>query len=105
LDRRVSLVLLVIVVVQAIVGLLFVFQAPVTSTLAGFLAYDLVLIVPFLQRLPTVAEAQRLSHHRVHRRGGLQRAARDLVPRAEPREQNAWRRTPTEQQPSASAGG
>jgi hypothetical protein len=29
--------------------------------LAGFLAYDLVLIVPFLQRLPTVAPEQRLN--------------------------------------------
>ena len=29
--------------------------------LAGFLAYDIVLIIPFLQRLPTVAEEFRLS--------------------------------------------
>ena len=29
--------------------------------LAGFLAYDLVLIVPFLQRLPTIAPELRLS--------------------------------------------
>jgi hypothetical protein len=59
---------------SAVVGLFFVGAAayfaygavrPVTGNafgqLAGFLAYDLVLIVPFLQRLPTIVPEQRLS--------------------------------------------
>jgi hypothetical protein len=59
---------------SAVVGLFFVGAAayfaygairPVTGNafgqFAGFLAYDVVLIVPFLQRLPTIVPGQRLS--------------------------------------------
>jgi hypothetical protein len=73
--------------------------------LAGFLAYDLVLIVPFLQRLPTVAEAQRLSLI-VYTAVVIYSALLAISYLAlNPATRMRGAATPSEQQPSASAGG